>query len=673
MKREPISSKILVLGVDAMDPRLTRKYVDKGLMPNVKKYIERGACREDLVLLGGHPTVTPAMWTTLAHGCYANVHGITAYYRRPVDKTIDLATVEYNFDSRLCTAEPIWNCLAEAGKKTLVWHWPGSSWPPTSENENLYVVDGTSPGSVGMSTATIENEFIFSAKSTIEEATIIKSAATDGYAPCVVENMVVDEVGYTTDDWVAKYVTRVVTREDQLEHNLTEDGLDLHTSPIKEPRGWAEVPEGAKEAVLLCASGLIRYPMLILKNAAGIYDKVALYKSKKDEVPFVVLEQGKMAIDILGESIKNDQKYVVNRNFKLLKITEDGNEITMYISSAMETYNDSVWSPKRLHKEITENVGFMKPVSYVGCQDKVLISDCMLDSWSVVGDWQAASILHLIEKENLDVVFSHYHNIDIEEHKFIKHLAEKDFNRLPHEAYEKFLEDVYVQTDNYLGKFLHLLDEGWSIMILSDHAQVAPKHDVHVISEVSSLTAGVMKELGFTVLKKDENGNEIAEVDWEKTRAVSVRECNIYINLKGREPYGCVDPADQYELEEEIMTALYGYRDPKTGHRIVSVALRNRDAVLLGYGGPECGDICYWMAEGYNTDHADCLSTTYGEADTSVSPIFIAAGAGFKEGFYTDRIIRQIDVAPTVAVMAGVRMPAQCEGAPIYQIFAEEF
>ena len=54
-------------------------------------------------------------------------------------------------------------------------------------------------------------------------------------------------------------------------------------------------------------------------------------------------------------------------------------------------------------------------------------------------------------------------------------------------------------------------------------------------------------------------------------------------------------------------------------------------------------------------------------------PQYGAAGAGFKEGFYTDRIIRQIDVAPTVAVMAGVRMPAQCEGAPIYQIFAEEF
>jgi len=30
-------------------------------------------------------------------------------------------------------------------------------------------------------------------------------------------------------------------------------------------------------------------------------------------------------------------------------------------------------------------------------------------------------------------------------------------------------------------------------------------------------------------------------------------------------------------------------------------------------------------------------------------------------------------VAPTMAALLGVRMPAQCEGAPIYQIFEEEY
>ena len=98
------------------------------------------------------------------------------------------------------------------------------------------------------------------------------------------------------------------------------------------------------------------------------------------------------------------------------------------------------------------------------------------------------------------------------------------------------------------------------------------------------------------------------------------------------------------------------------------MALRNKDAALLGLSGPESGDIIYFLAEGYNFDHGDSLATTYGLEGTSVSPIFMAAGPGIKVNYRTDRMIREVDVAPTVAILLGVRMPAQCEGAPAYQI-----
>ncbi len=62
-------------------------------------------------------------------------------------------------------------------------------------------------------------------------------------------------------------------------------------------------------------------------------------------------------------------------------------------------------------------------------------------------------------------------------------------------------------------------------------------------------------------------------------------EGHVYLNIKGRDPQGIVEPQDQYEVEEEVMTALYSLKSKETGHRIVSVALRNRDAVLLGQGG----------------------------------------------------------------------------------------
>ena len=210
-------------------------------------------------------------------------------------------------------------------------------------------------------------------------------------------------------------------------------------------------------------------------------------------------------------------------------------------------------------------------------------------------------------------------------------------------------------------------------MIFSDHGLISSAHDMVELGDDMGVNCGIMEELGLMTLKRDENGNRMKEIDWEHTVAVAQREQHIYINLKGRDPHGIVDPKDKYEVEEEVMTRLYGYRDKKTGKRVVAVALRNKDAVLLGQGGPEAGDICYWLTEGYNFDHADCLSTTYGDEETSVSPIFIAAGKGLKSGFTTDRIIRQIDFVPTIAILGGVRMPAQCEGAPVYPIFEEEF
>ena len=195
-----------------------------------------------------------------------------------------------------------------------------------------------------------------------------------------------------------------------------------------------------------------------------------------------------------------------------------------------------------------------------------------------------------------------------------------------------------------------------------------------------------MEELGYTVLQVNpETGKKKKRVDWTKTRAVANREMMIYLNIKGRNQHkvgdeiidGLVDPADKYELEEQIITDLYGLRDKESGKRIIAWALRAKDALPLGLGGPystanqgypESGDIIYCMAEGYEHDHDDSMATALGESDTSAGPIFIATGPGIKQGVYTDRVIRQVDVTPTIATIMGLRMPEQCEGAPVYQI-----
>ena len=435
-QRKATAQKILMLGVDGMDPSLTRKYVDMGIMPNVKQYIERGACRADLGMLGGHPTVTPPMWTTLATGCYANVHGITGFYR--ASKTGDNSRVAYNFDSRLCHAEPLWNVTAEAGLKTMVWHWPGSAWPPTSDNPNLMVVDGTSPGSVNMAVATVDKEFVVEASVDTPAVTYLEHGQMAAEMPCVVEDLDLEEAakgaeessmdakikaGKKTD--ISDFNTSIdkcsiITRIDQMSTGITELGIDIQKSPIKEASGWAFAPADAKEFTLMFSHGMIRRPALIVKGDSGNYEKVMIYKNKKETEPIAVLELLKMVPQIVDEAIKGTKRFRANRNLRLLTLDPNGESLSIYVSAAMDMDNDSVFHPKRLFKEVTENVGYPTPTSMLGHQEDRLITDCMLANWYVTADWQAKALHHVIESEDLDVVFSHFHAIDLQKTDAVK-------------------------------------------------------------------------------------------------------------------------------------------------------------------------------------------------------------------------------------------------------------
>lgn len=674
------SEKVFVCGVDAMDPRLTRRYIDMGLMPNAKKLLENGAAREDLVMLGCMPTVTPPQWTTMACGCTPQVHGITSFYRLGGD----LDRINMNLDSRLCKAEQIWNVTAEAGKKTLVWHWPGSAWPPSSDSENLLVVDGSSPGSVNMSTAQIDGEFIFIASEETERVAYRTRAGNGSYLPEVLKGKeaLPDDVS-SGSAWGGTFNAGDLEKNPgwtQYTTSPTNRGqgayimwpIDIGYSPIQ-PAGndWAEAPAGAKEFTLVLSCNKIQRPALILKNEAGIYDRVAIYKSKSDVEPLCEIANDTYYRDYMDEAVKGDTLVPSNRDMRVLEIAEDGSKVRMWVSASMDATVDIMFHPRDLYQEILDNVGFPPPTATLGGGNPELLIKCANECWEHTMEWQAACLLYMMEQQGVEVAFSHFHAPDLQDHMFIRFMGKGHQDWTP-DDYEIVMQAVYTQVDRYIGKFLPLMDQGWTIMVVSDHAQVCPAHGIRGLGDMG-MTTPLMEELGFLKLVTDENGKKLDQVDWANTKAVANREMHIYLNLKGRTDHGIIEPEDQYQVEEEIITALYGHKDPVTGQRIIAFALRRKDAVMLGLGAPypTGGDIIYCMAEGYEHDHDDSMPTSLGEGGTSVSPIFMAGGAGLKHNIYTDRMIRQQDVAPTIATLLGVRMPAQCEGAPVYQILAD--
>jgi predicted AlkP superfamily phosphohydrolase/phosphomutase len=101
-------------------------------------------------------------------------------------------------------------------------------------------------------------------------------------------------------------------------------------------------------------------------------------------------------------------------------------------------------------------------------------------------------------------------------------------------------------------------------------------------------------EKGFLVPKPDEAGEPLTIksiaaseqsmlwfVDWSKTKAYSMGLGKIYINLKGREPQGIVEPEDYEAVLDEIIEELEAYTDPSTGDRVVKKVYK-REEIFSG-------------------------------------------------------------------------------------------
>ena len=110
------------------------------------------------------------------------------------------------------------------------------------------------------------------------------------------------------------------------------------------------------------------------------------------------------------------------------------------------------------------------------------------------------------------------------------------------------------------------------------------------------------------------------DVDWSQSKAYSFGRHlgSIYINVKGREPQGIIEPGAEYEaVRDEIERLAYEFRDPRTGRKLIGEVLRREEI----YSGPyveqapdlilrpkEPSDIFFGLAD---FGHRETVSTVY--------------------------------------------------------------
>ena len=122
---------------------------------------------------------------------------------------------------------------------------------------------------------------------------------------------------------------------------------------------------------------------------------------------------------------------------------------------------------------------------------------------------------------------------------------------------------IYQQMDRVMGDVLARLAPEDTMLVCSDHGFQSFRRQVHINNWLA--------ENGFLKVKpgvSKKSAGGLRFIDWDETRVYSLGLGFLYVNLKGREPKGIVDPSEKRALMEEVRAKLLTATDPETGESI---------------------------------------------------------------------------------------------------------
>lgn len=387
---------------------------------------------------------------------------------------------------------------------------------------------------------------------------------------------------------------------------------------------------------------------------------------RRVDAPLGSVKVGEWSDAIFDKFNFNEENIRVAYYLRGIKMSEDGTAAKIYISHVMNIDDSSYYYPQELQAEMMRDLG---PMCYFGTFERHTQEgdDIALETFKKLHDWHIEATKWLFNKyEDWQLFYIHLHSIDLCNHWYINEAVEG--SHLEWKRHREVIDRIYEINDEYIGAMMEYLDEDTTIFVTSDHAAIprSPGYKNPGIGELSGINAGVMHELGYTTIDAVPMVEGLYTIDWTKTKAINHRTSYIYVNLKGRDPQGIVEPEDYDKLVQQIISDLYAYRDPKSGERVVSFAMTKEEMVSIGMGGEHCGDIFFQLTRDFGLEHANTPNnvTNHGY---SVGCLCIMAGAGLKKGYTLKRLLRNVDIVPTICHIVGNRVPAQVEGGVIYQ------
>lgn len=646
-----MDKKILFLGLDAAMPDLMKKFMAEGVMPNASRLMEKGIfSRLETVF----PPLTAAAWTAIVSGAGSGTNGVPSLMVKHAGEDLDHWHTSFDRNEVLC--ETLWDVAKRMGKKVALINWP-VTFPlgAITEDDGCQLAGSLNP----------PFRYFFMPLWDVASSACFSNQKLR----C---------------------------------NQIPGRAVQLKTVPAQ---GWTNLPESTKPCLEFeitvpptYVEGYKMYVLVYATTDAG-YDRMLIAETKDAKAALTDIGMGEYGPWITKNFKARDRQRDGRFRFQILELSPDGENFKLYQSAVNTAEDYSI--PPSLTKEVEAVAGsYLEVDDPWAFMDGWMSAELYLEQLGFHADWWGKATKHVLDSKEWDMAFSWVGTIDHIEHVLYSGIEPRARVYDPDKAdfCWHMIRETYRQVDENIGRILEGVDlENTYVVLISDHGMTHLDWNPYVKEHLSR--AGLLDYV--LDLSTDDPSN--LSINWEKTKCHPLEPCHahIFINLKGRDPQGIVEPQDYEKVQEEIIRCLLNMRNPETGDQVVALAIKKKEAGTLGiFEGPgydRVGDVLYAWKPGYMSHPFIYRSAIqYRDGTQRIIPnpeLFEAAGlcrnftgvhlalpslpkmhacmlmAGPNVNQYERRYpARIIDVTPTLCKLLGIDIPKDAEGGVIYDI-----
>ncbi len=628
--RARATRKMIVLGLDGLDPVLTRRWMDEGRLPAFSRLLAQGG---DFRPLGTSlPPQTPVAWSNFITGMDPGGHAIFDFIHRdpkayfPVFsstettgavKTVRIGKTVFPLSSgqvrSLRKGKTFWQALEDAGVPSTVFKMP-TNYPPAETRQRTLA---------GMNTPDIKGSYGIFNFYTDTPASLVKEAGGGGrvHDVYVVGDRVESRLPGPTNSFRADAPETSVPFQVFLDPVNAAAKIRIQGREFvlkeKEWSGWVRV----------------RFNLIPTQSVHG------------------------MCLFYLKE---------VRPGFKLYVSP-------VHIDPARPALPLS--TPESYARELERRFGpyFTKglPADTSALENGVLDEEEFLALDHMVYEESMAMLEHELGRFDEGLLFFYFSNADQRQHMFWR-LTDTD-----HPAYDEKLAarfgDVVARTygemDKALDAALRKADKDTVVLVMSDHG-------FNTFRRGFNLNTWLLQNGYHRLMRpwKQAESQLFDNTDWTKSRAYGVGLNSLYINEAGRERDGIVKPGpDKDNLVREIAGKLEALTDPKTGERPVLKAFLGRE-VYHGAHVDQAPDIVLGYNRGYRISWESPLGgfprevledNTQKWSGDHMSDPAVLPGIAFANRKFTAEAPTLHDLTASVLGVFGVQKPREMTGVDV--------